>query len=362
MLGPEVDRCGLRRRARRPDADGQARRTSGRTATSRPRFKDAALVIDRTWVGQNTSHQVLEPRSAMAYWQNGKLYPPRRHAEHGADRAERRALGRHRGQGHRAHQRVHRRRLRQPHPGLHRDGHSGAAVEEGQRAGHDAHHARGRALHRPRPAGRALAHQGRLRQGRARCSAVDLFIVTENGPFDQVGDGRSAGDTISLAYQPKAMRWRGIERCSPTRRRAARSAHRAACRGRRSWSRSSPRPLASSASIEVQIHKINAPAGKAEFGAANARGQRQLRHQRVRRRKRSTRAPRSSTGKRRRRRSGKRIGTKVRGSGVAVSAYSAGSVGFDGLLVIQSGWQGADPVRHRQPRHARGHRRAPRRR
>jgi CO/xanthine dehydrogenase Mo-binding subunit len=29
-------------------------------------FKDAALVIDRTWVGNNTSHQVLEPRSAMA--------------------------------------------------------------------------------------------------------------------------------------------------------------------------------------------------------------------------------------------------------------------------------------------------------
>jgi len=37
-------------------------------------LKNAALVIDRTWVGQNTSHQVLEPRSAMAYWQNNKLY------------------------------------------------------------------------------------------------------------------------------------------------------------------------------------------------------------------------------------------------------------------------------------------------
>ena len=37
-------------------------------------FKEAALVIDRTWVGNNTSHQVLEPRSAMAYWQNGKLF------------------------------------------------------------------------------------------------------------------------------------------------------------------------------------------------------------------------------------------------------------------------------------------------
>ena len=34
-------------------------------------------------------------------------------------------------------------------------------------------------------------------------------------------------------------------------------------------------------------------------------------------------------------RSGKRVGTKVRGSGVAVSTYSAGSIGFDGLLIIR---------------------------
>ena len=34
-------------------------------------------------------------------------------------------------------------------------------------------------------------------------------------------------------------------------------------------------------------------------------------------------------------RSGQRIGTKVRGAGVAVSTYSAGSIGFDGLLIIR---------------------------
>ena len=42
----------------------------------------------------------------------------------------------------------------------------GAAVEEGQRAGDDAHHARRRAVHRPRASGAALARQGRLPQGR----------------------------------------------------------------------------------------------------------------------------------------------------------------------------------------------------
>src|ERR1700722_10550992 len=37
-------------------------------------LKDAALVIDETVVCQSTSHQCLEPRTSMAYWQNGKLY------------------------------------------------------------------------------------------------------------------------------------------------------------------------------------------------------------------------------------------------------------------------------------------------
>ena len=37
-------------------------------------FKTAALVLDETFVTPNTSHQTLEPRTAMAYWQNGKLY------------------------------------------------------------------------------------------------------------------------------------------------------------------------------------------------------------------------------------------------------------------------------------------------
>src|ERR1035438_564302 len=37
-------------------------------------FKNAALVLDETFVTPDVSHQTLETRSAMAYWQNGKLY------------------------------------------------------------------------------------------------------------------------------------------------------------------------------------------------------------------------------------------------------------------------------------------------
>ena len=37
-------------------------------------FKNAALVLDETFVTPDTSHQTLEPRTAMAYWQGGKLF------------------------------------------------------------------------------------------------------------------------------------------------------------------------------------------------------------------------------------------------------------------------------------------------
>jgi len=37
-------------------------------------FKNAALVLDETFVTPDTSHQCLEPRSTMAYWQNSKVY------------------------------------------------------------------------------------------------------------------------------------------------------------------------------------------------------------------------------------------------------------------------------------------------
>jgi xanthine dehydrogenase molybdenum-binding subunit len=37
-------------------------------------FKNAALILDESFVTPDVSHQCLEPRTAMAYWQNGKLY------------------------------------------------------------------------------------------------------------------------------------------------------------------------------------------------------------------------------------------------------------------------------------------------
>ena len=102
-------------------------------------FKSAALVLDETFVTPNTSHQTLEPRSAMAYWQNGKLYHPLLDAEHRPDGRLDLALDASRSEGRRPDQRIHGRRLRQQGDRDDHFDHSGAAVEETERAGDDAH-------------------------------------------------------------------------------------------------------------------------------------------------------------------------------------------------------------------------------
>src|SRR5258707_15751679 len=42
-----------------------------------------------------------------------------------------------------------------------------------------------------------------------RMTALDLFIVEDNGPYGPMGDHRSAGSAASLIGQPLAMRRRG---------------------------------------------------------------------------------------------------------------------------------------------------------
>jgi CO/xanthine dehydrogenase Mo-binding subunit len=55
--------------------------------------------------------------------------------------------------------------------------------------------------------------QGRIKLGfdkTGRITAADLYIVQENGPTTGFPDWPSAGETVSLLYQPQAMRFRAI--------------------------------------------------------------------------------------------------------------------------------------------------------
>jgi CO/xanthine dehydrogenase Mo-binding subunit len=85
---------------------------------------------------------------------------------------------------------------------------------------------------------------------------------------------------------------------------------------------------------EVAIHRINAPEGKARFGALNARGQQNYATSAFVKQALDKGAEIFKWDEKRAQ-SGKRVGNKVRGVGVAISAYSAGSIGFDGLMVIK---------------------------
>src|SRR5207245_5163097 len=98
-----------------------------------------------------------------------------------------------------------------------------------------------------------------------KITAIDLFVLTDNGPYDAQGDGRSAGNTISLCYQPKAMRWRGLTVLTNTPPRVSQRAP-GGMQGVGIME-----PILSKAARklgidQVEIRKINAPAGKAPFG------------------------------------------------------------------------------------------------
>jgi xanthine dehydrogenase molybdenum-binding subunit len=293
-------------------------------------FKNAALVLDETFVTPDVSHQTLEPRSAMAYWQNGKLYL------HTGTQSTAQTLP------------AIARWMNMPADKIvfiseYTGGGFGSKITGGvsmiipallskkasapvmMRISREEETFIGRA----RP-----GFQGRMKVGfskEGRILAVDMFVISDNGPYDAQGDAPTSGHMVSLIYQPQAMRWRGVTVLTNTPPRSAQS---------------SPGGLQGTTIIEpiiakaarklgvdqVAIRYINCPEGKAPYGPpvqgklqhatsaflkeALQRGAEQFRWQ-----ERVARSP-------------KRIGSKVRGVGVSLSGYVGGTTGFDGLLVI----------------------------
>jgi xanthine dehydrogenase molybdenum-binding subunit len=295
-------------------------------------FKQADVILDETFVGANTSHQPLETRTAMAYWQNGKLYM---HCSTqstmrtigavarwvGVDPANVVIISEYTGGG------------------FGSKGSSSVFVAVAallakktgapvmMRVTREDEQYIGRA----RPALHSRVKIGFRKDG--RITALDGFAVIDNGPYDVVSDGRSAGDTISLSFQPLAMRWRTVTVLTNTPPRGAQRAP-GGMQGNALMA-----PIMAKAARRlgidlVAIHRINAPGGKAEFGGPDARG--------VRTHVTSAflaqaldKGAELFNWEERKTRSGQRSGSRVRGVGVAVSAYSAGSIGFDGLMVIK---------------------------
>ena len=292
----------------------------------------AALVLDETFVVNSTGHHPMETRSAMAYWQHDKCYL---HCSTqsvvrtvdgvarfvGIDPSKLVLISEYTGGGF---------------------GSKGAgAVSMAipcvlskkvgapvmMRVNREEESYFGRA--RTNMTGRAkigFAKDGRI-------TALDLFIVQDNGPYGPMGDHRSAGLAASLVYQAPAMRWRAVNVLTNTPPRTQQR---------------SPGPMQANGIIEgivtkaatqlgvdqLAIRRLNSPEGKASYGPPGPDGKR-----------------RYVTGAfvkdaldkgaelfdwpTRVARSGQRRGAKVRGVGVGVGPHGAGSIGFDGLMIIR---------------------------
>ena len=70
----QVDAVKISRRPSKAACRWASRPKNGHVGDVEAGLKNAALVLDETFVTPNTSHQCLETRSTMAYWQNGKVY------------------------------------------------------------------------------------------------------------------------------------------------------------------------------------------------------------------------------------------------------------------------------------------------
>ncbi|MGE0706077.1 MAG: xanthine dehydrogenase family protein molybdopterin-binding subunit, partial [Vicinamibacterales bacterium] len=167
-----------------------------------------------------------------------------------------------------------------------------------------------------------------------RILALDLFMVSEAGPYEGGNDHNTAGRMISLMYQPAAMRMRGVGVMTNTPPRGAQRAP----GGAQGIALMEPVIAKASRALDVDqvaIHRINAPEGQAMVGPANARGVRGTVTSAFVKEALDRGVQLFDWEARKARVASQRTGSTVRGLGVSMSTFVSGSVGFDGLIVIK---------------------------
>ncbi len=294
-------------------------------------FKNAALVLDETFSTPNASHQCLETRSTMAYWQNGKVYV---HTGTQSTAQTVPAIAR----------------------WLNIDTDKVVFISEYTGGGFGSKVTGAISLVIPAllskkanapvmmrisreeenyiGRGRPAFH-GRMKVGfskEGQITAVDMFVVCDNGPYDPVNDAASSGRIVSLLYQPPAMRWRGLTVLTNTPPRSAQSSP----GGMQGITLMEPLLAKAARKLgvdQVAIRRVNAPEGKAKFGPAVA-GKRSYATSAFMKEA-LDRGSELFKWEQRKSHSPQRNGSKVRGMGVSMSTYVGGSIGYDGLFLIK---------------------------
>jgi CO/xanthine dehydrogenase Mo-binding subunit len=290
-------------------------------------FNNAAHIVDETFVVQSTGHHPMESRSAMAYWQNGKLYL------HGSTQSVVRTVdGIARWCGIQPSEVVL--ICEYTGGGFGSKGAGAVSMAIPAMLSKKANAPVMMRVSREEESyfGRARTNMtGRVKIGfrkDGRITALDLFIVQDTGPYGPLGDHRSAGNAASLIYQPEAMRWRAVNVLTNTPPRTQQR---------------SPGPMQANGIIEpaltkaavalgvdqVEIRKINAPSGKARYGPQRRHTTSAFVREAL------DRGMQQFNWNERKARAGQRRGSKVRGVGVTVGPHGAGSVGHDGLITLR---------------------------
>jgi xanthine dehydrogenase molybdenum-binding subunit len=289
-------------------------------------FKASKLVLEESFVTAGYSHHSMEPRTAMAYWQGGKCFLYGSNQSHtaavpniaryiGIEPKDLVFIAEYCGGGF----------------GSKIPGYPIMAVPA----------LLSKKLSRPvmmritrieeysigtaRPTFQGHAKLGFRADG--KLLAADLYIVQENGPHIGGGDFRSAGNALSVVYQPDAMRWRAVPVLTNTppvgpQRGPGENQFVAVFE-----------PMIDKAARELKvdrlaIRRMNAPEASGKIG--------------------SDRGPLTSAFQRdaldkgaemfkweeKKQKSGRRNGTKVTGIGIGQGYHSAGSNGFDGIVRI----------------------------
>ncbi|SVA98007.1 uncharacterized protein METZ01_LOCUS150861, partial [marine metagenome] len=172
-------------------------------------FKKAALTLDESFITASNPHLSMEPRSALAYWENGKCFV------HGSSQSHTFVL-----------------------PGLARyigiEPENLVFIAEFCGGGFGSKGGAYPSLAIPafmskkinRPVMMRISREEEYFIGSARCgfqghvkigfqnngriTAVDLYVIQDNGAYSGFGDWNGAGGAASLVYTPEAMRFRGI--------------------------------------------------------------------------------------------------------------------------------------------------------
>ena len=287
-------------------------------------FENAKLIVDESFVTANNPHHSMEPRSCMALWQNGKCFV------YGATQSQSR-----------------------PTRDLARllDMNSEDLVYIAEYCG-GGFGSKGTAYPvmaipplMSKKVGRPVmmrisrveeyfigsarhGFQGQIKIGfrsDGRISALDMYVIQENGAYRGGGDWTAAGDAVSLVYTPESMRFRGIPVYTNTPIRGAQRGpgqNQIAC---------VVEPLLDKAAEELgidqlAIRRINAPDNDSKYG------RRQGPVTSVYMREALDKGGRAFDWAEKKQKSRQKNGSKVIGVGIGQAYHAAGSNGYDGLV------------------------------